>query len=84
MQAKIVNNKPKPNRPFPKLMQCNGIEGFIVLLYSSNSLNSLNSRGKGTVVSVGDSKDWSLGEYMEDWSPHLFSDFEGTLELSND
>jgi len=81
MQTKIVNNKPKPIRPFPKLMQCNGVEGLIVLMYSTDKSNN---RGNGTVVSVGASVDWSMGEYTDDWSPHVFSDFEGTLELSND
>ncbi len=80
MKTKIVNNKPASNRPFPKLMQYNGVEGFIVFMY----YNSLNNRGAGTVVSVGASKNWKLGEYMDTWSTHRFSDFEGTLELSND
>lgn len=81
MKTKIVNDKPTSYRRFPKLMQCNGIEGFIVLMYSSSKLNN---RGAGTVISVGATNDWKLGEYSNEWTTSLFSDFEGTLELSND
>ena len=80
MKTKIVNNKPTSNHSFPKLMQCNGVKDFIVLMYSS----SLDNYGKGTVVSVGLSKDWNLGEYADNWCLSVFSDFKGTLELSND
>jgi hypothetical protein len=80
MKTKIVNDKPTSNHSFPKLMQCNGVKDFIVLMCSSNH----NNDGNGIVVSVGLSKDWKLGEYADNWCLSVFSDFKGTLELSND
>jgi hypothetical protein len=74
-----IKNKPTPN-PFPKLMQNNNINGFIVLMRKVSSYG----HAYGTVVSVGDSKRWELGEHSDSWAIDAFHDFEGTLELSND
>jgi hypothetical protein len=75
-----IKNSHTSNRSFPKLMQNTKINGFIVLMREVSSYGHLY----GTVVSVGDSKRWKLGEYSENWVIDAFHDFEGTLELSND
>jgi hypothetical protein len=81
MKVSITKNNPTRNRPFPKLMQCNDVSGLIVLMTRVNNLNGIS---EGTVVSAGSSVDWKIGECSGGWAIHLFSDFEGTLELSND
>jgi hypothetical protein len=81
MKVSIAKNNPTRNRPFPKLMQCNDISGLIVLM---TRVNNLNGESEGTVVSAGSSFDWKIGAWSNEWAIHLFSDFEGTLELSND
>lgn len=75
-----IKNKPTPNRSFPKLMQSTNINGFIVLMREV----SIVGHAYGTVVSVGDSRNWKLGAYSDNWAIDAFHDFEGTLELSND
>lgn len=75
-----IKNSPISNRQFPKLMQSTNINGFIVLMREV----SMVGHAYGTVVSVGDSKRWKLGEHSENWAIDAFHNFEGTLELSND
>lgn len=75
-----IKNKPTPNRSFPKLMECTRVDGLIVLMLGDSSYG----HAKGVVISVGDSRNWKLGAYSDNWAIDAFHDFEGTLELSND
>lgn len=62
----------RPEYEFPKLME--GSEGLIVLM---------KERGYGTVVN--DPQGFHrIGTYSVDWAMSFFTDFNGTIELSND
>ena len=76
MKSKITENGVPNILPFPKLMKYSGNYGTVfVLMYDET--------GKGTVVHTTDAY-YSIGKYADNWNSHVFTDFHGTLTLSND
>jgi hypothetical protein len=71
MKYKITNAPQDTELPYPKLMKSEN--GKIVLM---------TVRGVGMVLS--DSQGYSkAGTYSDDWKMENFSDFHGTIALSN-
>jgi len=71
MKSVLTNPKEKYEIPFPKLMRGNGT-GSIVLF---------TRKGVGTVVYNGGLH--SLGEHGTDWRASEFTDYDGSVILSN-
>ena len=74
MKSRIVKpEEVKAERPFPKLMISKW--GSIVIMVKS---------ARGYCVFVGEESGQCIGEYSYGWDMNVFSDFTGTIELSND
>lgn len=71
MKSTIVEKENRYVIPFPKLMQ-NGDKNLIVLFAAKQS---------GTVIFT-DKEFYFVGEYRTDWADENFSDWFGTIELS--
>lgn len=71
MKSEVKQVDKKPTKPYPKLMISD--MGTIVLFTSK-------SRG----ISVKESKASELGVFSDCWESSDFTDFEGTVTLSND
>ncbi len=70
----IVRDGPAPDdKPFPKLMVGNR-SGIIVLMVKSCA---------GTVVG-NPASDFPLGTFSSTWTLEYFTDYPGTITLSND
>lgn len=72
IKSKIKGEDVDYDSEFPKLMQ--HPKNKCILL--------VNEGGRGTVLHVGTSS-LKLGQIGE-WTPHLYEEFVGTLELSNE
>lgn len=70
MKVEVNENKQVQEREFPKLMVANN--GEVVLFESYKS---------GTVLK---GVDWKTGHYSNNWSMNEFSDFNGSITLSNE
>jgi hypothetical protein len=73
MKSEVKVTPVKNELPFPKLMACK--DGQINLFIEEN---------RGVVVYKGGSISWSVGYFSEDWKMNSFTDFHGTVTLSND
>lgn len=74
MKAVLISSA-KYECKFPKLMM-NRFWGFLVLFHR---------RGKGIVVSVGNSPHpaHSMGAYQDGWDMDAFENYEGSVTLAN-
>jgi hypothetical protein len=73
MKVAVINANAKQEKPFPKLMVTN--EGKVVL-FSENK--------KGMVINAIESHGEINGECYHCWDMSMFTDFEGSVTLSND
>ena len=70
-------NKPKQHKPFPKLMVNKEPEYDLIILFSD--------KDNGTVISDNDTDSpYEVGYYSKAWEMQDFTDFEGSITLSND
>ena len=72
MKSEVKPVEKKSDKPFPKLMQSK--KTGEVLLF--------NDYGDGMCITKG--KRYFLSQYSRNWSMDEFTDFEGTVTLSND
>jgi hypothetical protein len=72
MKSEILKSKIKQELPFPKLMQ--GTNSGIVVFFSQEK--------KGQVLN-GSNSAKSIGDYHEEFNMEFFTDFDGTIKLSN-
>lgn len=72
MKVEVKETGKKKEKDFPKLMA--NEEGTVVLFTSS---------GKGICL-VAKYEDEYVGEYSIKWNKNIFTDFEGSITLSND
>jgi hypothetical protein len=71
MTSTIIEKEDRYVIPFPKIMQ-NGDKTLIILFVEKES---------GTVIFT-DKELYPVGEYRTDWHKENFSDWYGTIELS--
>lgn len=70
-------NKPKQDKPFPKLMVNIEPEYDLIILFTDEVT--------GTVISDNDTENpYEVGYYSKAWTTKDFTDFEGSITLSND
>jgi hypothetical protein len=74
-----TKEKPKPEKPFPKLM-IGLLTGNIILATGKDMYEPLLV---GFVVHCND-KSYTMGYRGSNWSMNSFKDFEGEVILSND
>jgi hypothetical protein len=78
MKVTVNNTTPTQEKPFPKLMITNEyatVRNRIVLF--------LNEK-VGTCLQVGSADTREVGEYVTTWDMEMFTDFNGSITLSND
>ena len=75
MKSQIVSQIPKPK--FPRLMESDNV----ILLVVNEQRDALALTG--TVVLAKKDSPYCLGDYNRGWHAPLFTDFNGTINLSN-
>lgn len=73
MKAVIKENQTKTEKPFPKLMIAN-----------DNQIVLFSETGIGVVVYKSGTCPYQIGYHHKFWHMPDFTDFNGTVELSND
>jgi hypothetical protein len=72
MQVRVNNLNKKKERPYPKLM-----------IASDNQIVLFFKHEHGIVIDIGGGYS-EIGYYTNDWDMCAFSDFEGSITISND
>lgn len=71
----MIKSETTKGNEFPKLMINLPSEGIVLMISSNGSV------GKGMVVRKGNYT--SVGDYIENWNMEIFTDYEGSVTLTN-
>ena len=73
MNVQVKGLTPKSDKPFPKLMSTKN--GYVVFFVED---------GKGLCLAIPSGFQDKIGDFDEAWNMAGFTDFEGSITLSND